>query len=459
MRSNGATAGTSRSLKKAQKNKLLPEAHEFPSQRVRCHEPHQHHRSGVREAGGRPHLSVPLFAPERAHAQPRVRRHGAAVSRRISRLCEVRHGLPRPAARPRGDARDGAPARRLRAIARGRAPHSGAPLRSGRSRSCRRYWFSIGVWDPNRSGLADRVERAISFEVVPADVYGSGYDVQAREGAVFADFEWEVRPVENGRSSPRTERRRCHGEHDAADLHGCDSHVQPLRAAAICDRIRASADLQGRGGARIGQPVDRRHQGGSGAIRRRAAQVRRSARTLRNACTLGVREATGPWGPDPAPRRRRRADERGARAIRRSARPIRRRAPLLQPGGVLRSGFRRTRGELADLLAVHRFDVVDRARRSARPAVQDVETEVPDGPERVRVLPRARRAQSPRRRVISSTRRERSTSRGRSQRCSRTGYRMSRCRSCSRVARPSPGAPTWFSSTPGSRRSTRWCRM
>jgi lipopolysaccharide transport system ATP-binding protein len=68
-----------------------------------------------------------------------------------------------------------------------------------------RYWFSIGVWDPNRSGLADRVERAIGFDVVPADVYGSGYDVQPREGTVFADFEWEVRPVGNGQSLPVTE--------------------------------------------------------------------------------------------------------------------------------------------------------------------------------------------------------------------------------------------------------------
>ena len=72
-----------------------------------------------------------------------------------------------------------------------------------------RYWFSIGVWDPNRSGLADRVERAISFDVVPADVYGSGYDVQSREGTVFADFEWEVRPVGNGQSSPGTEEMKA----------------------------------------------------------------------------------------------------------------------------------------------------------------------------------------------------------------------------------------------------------
>ena len=68
-----------------------------------------------------------------------------------------------------------------------------------------RYWFSIGVWDPNRNGLADRVERAISFEIAPADVYGSGYEVQNGEGAIFANFEWEVRPVENGKSSPATE--------------------------------------------------------------------------------------------------------------------------------------------------------------------------------------------------------------------------------------------------------------
>ena len=59
-----------------------------------------------------------------------------------------------------------------------------------------RYWLGVGVWDPHRSRLADRVERAASFEVAPANVYRSGYEVQAREGALFVDFEWELRPAE-----------------------------------------------------------------------------------------------------------------------------------------------------------------------------------------------------------------------------------------------------------------------
>ena len=59
-----------------------------------------------------------------------------------------------------------------------------------------RYWIGLGIWDPNRNWLADRVERAASFEVLPANVYGSGYEVKAQEGAMFVDFQWEVRPAE-----------------------------------------------------------------------------------------------------------------------------------------------------------------------------------------------------------------------------------------------------------------------
>ena len=58
-----------------------------------------------------------------------------------------------------------------------------------------RYWLSIGVWDPNRSELADRVNRAASLDVTPANVYGSGYAVRPGDGSVFMDFDWELRPA------------------------------------------------------------------------------------------------------------------------------------------------------------------------------------------------------------------------------------------------------------------------
>ncbi len=62
-----------------------------------------------------------------------------------------------------------------------------------------RYWVSLGVWDPNRNRLADQVRRAASFDVTPANVYGTGYSVRPEEGAIFLDFEWELRPMEDDR--------------------------------------------------------------------------------------------------------------------------------------------------------------------------------------------------------------------------------------------------------------------
>jgi lipopolysaccharide transport system ATP-binding protein len=64
-----------------------------------------------------------------------------------------------------------------------------------------RYWLGLTVWDPNWNRPADRVERAASFEITVANVYGSGHEVRPEEGAIFIDFEWELRPVE----SPRRE--------------------------------------------------------------------------------------------------------------------------------------------------------------------------------------------------------------------------------------------------------------
>jgi hypothetical protein len=57
-----------------------------------------------------------------------------------------------------------------------------------------RYWLSIGVWDPNQNRLLDQVERAASFDVIPANVYGSGYAVRPHEGSLFINFQWELRP-------------------------------------------------------------------------------------------------------------------------------------------------------------------------------------------------------------------------------------------------------------------------
>jgi lipopolysaccharide transport system ATP-binding protein len=59
-----------------------------------------------------------------------------------------------------------------------------------------RYWISVGVNDPNRGGRVDHVGRAASFEIVPADVHRSGYELDGREGAFFVDFEWCARPLD-----------------------------------------------------------------------------------------------------------------------------------------------------------------------------------------------------------------------------------------------------------------------
>ena len=61
-----------------------------------------------------------------------------------------------------------------------------------------RYWVEvlIGEGAMGRKGTVDHVERAGWFDVVVADVYGSGYQVGGigpRSGPVFVDMEWELR--------------------------------------------------------------------------------------------------------------------------------------------------------------------------------------------------------------------------------------------------------------------------
>jgi lipopolysaccharide transport system ATP-binding protein len=61
-----------------------------------------------------------------------------------------------------------------------------------------RYWVNVGVWDTVAGHGADRVERAAAFDVVSADVYGSGYEVKTQEGSMFVNFVWEVAPLDDG---------------------------------------------------------------------------------------------------------------------------------------------------------------------------------------------------------------------------------------------------------------------
>ena len=80
-----------------------------------------------------------------------------------------------------------------------------------------RYWLNVAVWDPNRNGYADRVDRAASFDVTSANVYGSGYATRPEEGALFIDFEWELRPAETGSIHPERPRSVAQPERRSAD--------------------------------------------------------------------------------------------------------------------------------------------------------------------------------------------------------------------------------------------------
>jgi lipopolysaccharide transport system ATP-binding protein len=56
-----------------------------------------------------------------------------------------------------------------------------------------RYWIDVGVWDRTRNVMLDEVSRGAWFDIVPADVYGTGYVPRPRDGVIVADFDWETR--------------------------------------------------------------------------------------------------------------------------------------------------------------------------------------------------------------------------------------------------------------------------
>ena len=55
------------------------------------------------------------------------------------------------------------------------------------------YWISISAG--NKLERIDYVDRAISFTVVEADVYGSGYQVTHDYGIIFLDGKWEIENI------------------------------------------------------------------------------------------------------------------------------------------------------------------------------------------------------------------------------------------------------------------------
>jgi lipopolysaccharide transport system ATP-binding protein len=55
------------------------------------------------------------------------------------------------------------------------------------------YWISISAG--NKLERIDYVDRAISFTVVDADVYGSGYQVTHDYGLIFLDGKWEIENI------------------------------------------------------------------------------------------------------------------------------------------------------------------------------------------------------------------------------------------------------------------------
>jgi hypothetical protein len=82
-----------------------------------------------------------------------------------------------------------------------------------------RYWINVGVWDPSQNRFADRVERAASFDVTSANVYGSGYSTRPEEGALFIDFQWELRPSASGNGASA----------DAASVQAPDTSENDIR--------------------------------------------------------------------------------------------------------------------------------------------------------------------------------------------------------------------------------------
>lgn len=61
-----------------------------------------------------------------------------------------------------------------------------------------RYHVGLAAWSPDGKEL-DRVEQAADFEVVVADVHGTGYRVSANDGQFIVPWEWELRPSEDDR--------------------------------------------------------------------------------------------------------------------------------------------------------------------------------------------------------------------------------------------------------------------
>jgi lipopolysaccharide transport system ATP-binding protein len=58
------------------------------------------------------------------------------------------------------------------------------------------YWIDVAVAiDGVR--IFDYVERAVDFEIVEADVYGTGYRIKPEQGTVFLDGLWEIIGLEN----------------------------------------------------------------------------------------------------------------------------------------------------------------------------------------------------------------------------------------------------------------------
>jgi hypothetical protein len=55
------------------------------------------------------------------------------------------------------------------------------------------YWISISAG--NKIERIDYVDRAISFTIVEADVYGSGYQVTHDYGLIFLDGKWEIENI------------------------------------------------------------------------------------------------------------------------------------------------------------------------------------------------------------------------------------------------------------------------
>ena len=55
------------------------------------------------------------------------------------------------------------------------------------------YWISISAG--SKLERIDYVDRAISFTVVEADVYGSGYQVTRDYGIIFLDGKWEIENI------------------------------------------------------------------------------------------------------------------------------------------------------------------------------------------------------------------------------------------------------------------------